>query len=84
MRIKFQHIFLWAYMIALPVTAQETRTAYADGKYEKYAYIDAIKTYENLAKKGYSSPELFKRLGNSYYFNARLEEAGKWYGNSSN
>ena len=80
MRIKFQHIFLWAYMIALPVTAQETRTAYADGKYEKYAYIDAIKTYEHLAKKGYSSPELFKRLGNSYYFNARLEEAGKWYG----
>ena len=80
MRIKFQYIFLWVNMMALPVLAQETSSDYADGKYEKYAYIDAIKTYERLVEKGYSSPELFKRLANSYYFNARLEEAGKWYG----
>src|SRR5690606_16436930 len=80
MKIKFQYILLWANMMALPVLAQETSTDQADGKYEKFAYIDAIKTYERLAKKGYGSPELFQRLANSYYFNARLEEAGKWYG----
>tara|TARA_R110000868_G_scaffold822_2_gene6102 strand:- start:2761 stop:4704 length:1944 start_codon:yes stop_codon:yes gene_type:complete len=78
-RRKFQYIFLWVNMMVLPVIAQETSKGYADGKYEKYAYVDAIKTYEHLAKKGYNSPELLKRLANSYYFNARLEEAGKWY-----
>jgi len=59
--------------------AQKVAEKVADKKYEQYAYIDAIKTYERIAKKGYKSEEMFKKLGNSYYFNAELELAGKWY-----
>ena len=59
--------------------AQKDAEKVADNKYEQYAYIDAIKTYERIAKKGYKSEEMFKKLGNSYYFNAELELAGKWY-----
>ena len=59
--------------------AQKDAEKVADKKYEQYAYIDAIKTYERIAKKGYKSEEMFKKLGNSYYFNAELELAGKWY-----
>lgn len=56
------------------------RVEAADKKYENYAYIDAIKTYERIAEKGYKSVELFKNLGNAYYFNGQLDKAAKWYG----
>jgi outer membrane protein OmpA-like peptidoglycan-associated protein len=59
--------------------AQKDAEKVADKKYEQYAYINAIKTYERIAKKGYKSEEMFKKLGNSYYFNADLEQARKWY-----
>ncbi|MFH6996241.1 tetratricopeptide repeat protein, partial [Flavobacterium sp. FlaQc-48] len=48
-------------------------------KYDGYAYIEAIKTYERVADKGYKSEDLFKKLGNSYYFNSDFEDAAKWY-----
>lgn len=47
--------------------------------YDKYAYMDAAKSYEKAYEKGDKSPELFKKLGNTYYFNANLETAAKWY-----
>ena len=64
------------------IQAQKTPSAVAaaDKKYEKLAYIDATKTYERVAAKGYKSVDMFQKLGNSYYFNAELEKAGKWYG----
>ncbi len=51
----------------------------ANKQYDNLAYIDAIKTYERLADKGLRSIDLFQKLGNSYYFNANLKEANKWY-----
>ena len=59
--------------------AQKSKVAAGDKKYEKYAYIDAIKTYEIVANKGYKSEDMFKKLGNSYYFNSNFEGAVKWY-----
>ena len=60
--------------------AQQSRINAADKKYATYAYIDAIKTYEKVANKGYKSEDMFKKLGNSYYFNSNFEGASKWYG----
>lgn len=59
--------------------AQKTKIVAADKKYDSYAYIDAIKTYERIAEKGYKSVDMFEKLGNSYYFNSELEKAAKWY-----
>lgn len=59
--------------------AQNSQIAAADKQYEKFAYIDAIKTYERIAEKGYKSIDMFQKLGNSYYFNGQLEKASKWY-----
>ena len=56
------------------------KIAAADKKYDSYAYIDAIKTYERVAEKGYKSEDMFQKLGNSYYFNGELDKAAKWYG----
>jgi outer membrane protein OmpA-like peptidoglycan-associated protein len=60
--------------------AQSGAVKKADKQYAKYAYIDAIKTYERVAAKGYKSAEMFMKIGNAYYFNAELEKAEKWYG----
>ncbi|WP_276381821.1 OmpA family protein [Flavobacterium sp. H4147] len=60
--------------------AQEKKMNSGDKKFDGYAYIDAIKTYERVAKKGYKSEELFKKLGDAYYFNSEFENAAKWYG----
>jgi outer membrane protein OmpA-like peptidoglycan-associated protein/tetratricopeptide (TPR) repeat protein len=62
------------------VYSQKAKVAAADKKYDRYAYIDAIKTYERVAEKGYKSVDMFEKLGNAYYFNAELEKAEKWYG----
>ncbi|MBW3518362.1 OmpA family protein [Flavobacterium sp. NKUCC04_CG] len=51
----------------------------ADKTYDKLAYIDAIKIYENIAKRGHVSTEILKNLGNANYFNAQYAEANKWY-----
>lgn len=44
-------------------------------EYDKYAYIDAIKTYERIYEKGFKSPDMLLKIGNAYYFNAELEKA---------
>lgn len=61
------------------VSAQEIKIKKADKNYDKYAYVDAIKTYEKVADKGYKSVDIFQKLGNSYYFQSKLEQANKWY-----
>lgn len=60
--------------------AQKEKEISADKKYDKYNYVDAIKTYERIAAKGYKSTDLFQKLANSYYFNGELEKANKYYG----
>ncbi len=60
--------------------SQQSKVNSGDKKYNNYAYVDAIKTYERVADKGYKSEEMFKKLGNSYYFNSEFDGAAKWYG----
>ena len=60
--------------------AQQAKINSGDKKYDSYAYVDAIKTYEKVAAKGYKSEDMFKKLGNAYYFNSNFEGAAKWYG----
>lgn len=60
--------------------AQQSKINAADKKYNNYAYVDAIKTYEKVASKGYKSEDMFKKLGNAYYFNSDFQGAAKWYG----
>ena len=60
--------------------SQEKKIASGDKKYDNYAYIDAIKTYERVAEKGYKSEDMFKKLANSFYFNSEFDKAAKWYG----
>jgi outer membrane protein OmpA-like peptidoglycan-associated protein/tetratricopeptide (TPR) repeat protein len=67
-------------LASLGLQAQTGAIKKGDKQYGDLAYIDAVKTYERVAEKGYKSVDLFQKLGNSYYFNAKLKEANKWYG----
>lgn len=66
-------------LVAFQAFCQKGQVATADKNYDRFAYIDAIATYERVAEKGYKNEEMFKKLGNSYYFNAQLDKASKWY-----
>ena len=67
-------------VFSINIYSQKAKLATADKKYDGYAYVDAIKTYERIAEKGYKSVDMFKKLGNAYYFNAQFDNAAKWYG----
>lgn len=60
-------------------TAQESKLAKANKKFEKYAYIDAIEIYKELASEGYQSYEVYKKIADAYYFNAKYSDASNWY-----
>ena len=51
----------------------------ADERYDEYSFSPAIDIYKKVLDKGYVSMDLLKRLGNSYYFNAKYEEAANIY-----
>lgn len=61
------------------VNAQQAQVNKADTKYENFQFIDAIETYERVANKGYRTVDMLEKLGNAYYFNAKYQEAAKWY-----
>lgn len=52
----------------------------ANEEFGQYAYVDSRDIYLKVVEKGYSSQDLYQRLGDSYYFTADLKQAGKWYG----
>ncbi|MGA9638587.1 MAG: OmpA family protein [Flavobacterium sp.] len=66
-------------LVVIQGYAQKASVAAADKKYERFAYVDAIATYERIALKGYKDEKMFQKLGNAYYFNAELGKAEKWY-----
>ncbi len=59
--------------------SQERKLEKADEKYNSYSYIDARKIYIAVADKGYASSDLYAKIGDSYYFNAELDQALFWY-----
>jgi len=59
--------------------SQERRLERANKKYNEYSFSPAIDIYKRVLDKGYESADLLKRLGNSYYFNSKYEEAAPIY-----
>ena len=79
MTSKIHTIVLLTIIITSNLFAQEQQLAKADEMFNRYAYFDARKIYLNVAEKGYSSPDLYKKLGDSYYFNSELKSSLDWY-----
>jgi len=79
--MKNRIIYLVVACIAsVSMHSQKLKEAKGDKEYDKFAYVDAIKTYERIFAKGYKSQDMLEKLGDSYYFKADLDNAAKWYG----
>jgi outer membrane protein OmpA-like peptidoglycan-associated protein/tetratricopeptide (TPR) repeat protein len=77
--MKTRIIYLVAFVFSMTVQSQKLKVVKAEKDFDKYAYVDAIKTYERLFEKGYKSQEMLQNLGDAYYFKADLDNAAKWY-----
>lgn len=64
--------------------AQENSIEKAAQKVEDFQFKDAQDIYLKVVKNGYGSAEVYKRLADTYYFNADYKEAAKWYGELNN
>ena len=60
--------------------AQSNKNKKADKKYDNLSYVESTKALLKLVDSGNSTPEVLKKLANAYYFNTKMEEASKWYG----
>ncbi|MEM9144035.1 MAG: flagellar motor protein MotB, partial [Bacteroidota bacterium] len=50
---------------------QERKLHKANKKYNELAFVEASKIYTDVAASGYKSVDFLKKLGNTYYFNAK-------------
>ncbi len=66
-------------LVSCTLYSQDKRLEKADESFNRFAFVDARKIYLKVAESGYESLDLFKKLADSYYFNAQLEEAVPWY-----
>ncbi|WP_281234803.1 OmpA family protein [Flavobacterium gelatinilyticum] len=61
------------------VNAQNKKLDKANQAYDKFAFIEAIKLYEQQLEKGNNAGDIYAKLGDCYYFNGRYDEAIKCY-----
>ena len=60
--------------------SQQAQIRKAEKSYDNFAYVKTSEILLEVANKGYKSVDLFQKLGNSFYFRNKMEEAAKWYG----
>lgn len=63
------------------IFSQKGKVAKANKNFDKYSYIDAREVYLKVVEDGYKSAEIYKRLGDTYYYNSEYKSASKWYSN---
>lgn len=64
--------------------AQNGKIQSVKDDYRDFAYVKTSEVLLEVANKGYKSADLFQKLANSFYFQNKMEEAAKWYGELMN
>lgn len=79
--MKTNHLFLTLLLLLTTSTifAQNSGSSVGDHHFNRLAYASAIEAYLNDVDKSNKSPLLYKNLADSYYYNAKLTKAVKWY-----
>ncbi|MFV0564280.1 MAG: OmpA family protein [Flavobacteriaceae bacterium] len=52
----------------------------AEAEFDKFSYVKTSEILLEVANKGYKSESMFRELGDAFYFNNKMEQAAKWYG----
>jgi outer membrane protein OmpA-like peptidoglycan-associated protein len=72
-------LLLFFALFYLQVNGQKKKIKKANTTYSNLEYINAIEIYKEVAKSGYKSEELYNRLANAFFFNAKYTEALQWF-----
>ncbi len=72
-------LFVLSFITTLPVLAQSVKTKKADALYDKLSYLKAAELYAKEVEKGNDDPKFLRRIGDAFYYNAKMEEAVVWY-----
>ncbi len=65
--------------VALFSNAQEKEVNKANDHFNQFEYADAISSYKDLVKKGFTEDEIYKNLAQANYRNADYAAASDWY-----
>ncbi|EIA07351.1 OmpA family protein [Flavobacterium frigoris] len=79
--MKFKKIITTIIFIisANSIYAQNNKIEKGNENFKNYSFSPAIDIYTKIADQGYASIDLFKKMGDSYYFKGDLKEAAIWY-----
>jgi outer membrane protein OmpA-like peptidoglycan-associated protein/tetratricopeptide (TPR) repeat protein len=61
---------------------QKAKIARADTNFDRYSFIDAQAIYLKVVEDGYTSADVYQKLGDTYYFNSDYINAEKWLSRS--
>lgn len=68
------------FMLSLSsINAQNSKVEKANRMYDKFAFVEAAKLYTELVNKGNNSLEVYKNLGDCYFYNGNYSSAVQWY-----
>lgn len=59
--------------------SQTNKIAKANNEFDKYDYINAREIYLKVVENGFTSGEIYKKLGDTYYYNSDYINAVHWY-----
>ncbi|MDN3492541.1 OmpA family protein [Winogradskyella bathintestinalis] len=71
-------------LFATIALAQNGKIQSVKDDYRDFAYVKTSEVLLEVANKGYKSADLFQKLANSFYFQNKMEDAAKWYGELMN
>ncbi|WP_178987787.1 OmpA family protein [Winogradskyella schleiferi] len=81
MKTILKYILLTVVFVCSSTTfAQNGKIQSVKDDYRDFAYVKTSEVLLEVANKGYKSVDLFQKLANSFYFQNKMEEAAKWYG----
>ncbi len=72
-------LIVLSFFLTLSTLAQSGKLKKANALFDKLSYLKAAELYIKEVEKGNDDPELLRRIGDSYYYNARMEDAVIWY-----
>ncbi|NQX85279.1 MAG: OmpA family protein [Flavobacteriaceae bacterium] len=80
MRLNKYIILSISFVMVLSAYAQNRSIKKATKDFENFSYVRTSEVLLKVAENGYKSVDLFQKLGDSFYFINKMEEAAKWYG----
>lgn len=81
MKTFLQKVFLFTLVLFYTSVgfSQKKQVEKANKEFDKYSYIDARDIYLKVVEDGYTSAQIYKNLGDTYYWNSDYDNAAKWY-----